>query len=138
MAKISGLGATIVVADSGGTGRTISDDITDFTISTPRAEQDVTGVDEFAHARLLLLADYTFVPKGVFNSAANMSHAVFATVPSTSVLRATSVYPTSNGSTPVLTANLYFSSYDITRAAGGELTWQANGALGDGNVPTWA
>jgi hypothetical protein len=126
------------VADSGGTPRTISNDITDFTLSTPRAVQIITGVDKSANERLLLLADLTFQPKGVFNAAANMSHAVFSTVPSTSVNRATSVYPTSNGSTPVMTANVLYSAYDITRGAGGELTWQADGALADGAVPTWA
>ena len=138
MAKTSGLGATIIVADSGSVARTISNDCTEFTISTPRAQQDITGVDKQAHERLLLLADYSFSLKGVVNVAANMSHAVFSTVPSTSVNRSTSVAPTSNNSTPILVANLVYSDYQITRAAAGELTWDVKGDLADGAVPTWA
>lgn len=138
MAKISGLGATITVADSGGTSRTISNDINDFSIATPVALQDITGVDKSAHERLALLRDLTVQLKGVFNSAANMSHAVLSTVTTSPNNRATSVYPTSNGSTPVMTANLLYDSYDISRGNGGELTWQSKGNLADGAVPTWA
>ena len=138
MAKTSGLGATITVADAGGTSRTISNDITDFTMATPVALQDVTGVDKSAHEKLALLRDYTLQLKGVFNAAANMSHAVFSTITTSPVNRATSVFPTSSGSTPVMTANLLYSAYNITRAAAGELTFQADGTLADGAVPTWA
>jgi hypothetical protein len=138
MAKTTGLGALVTVADSAGVSRTITNDCTDFTLSTPRATQDTTGLDKSAHERLLLLADESFSLKGVFNSAANMSHAVFSTVPSTAVNRATSVAPTSNNSTPILTANLIYSDYQLTRAAAGELTWSVKGDLADGAVPTWA
>ena len=128
----------MTVADAGGTSRTISNDITDFTLNTPRGVQDVTGVDKSAHERLLLLADVSVSLKGVFNSAANLSHAVFSTVSSTSVNRATSVAPTSNNSTPILTFNAIYSDYGLTRAAAGELTWQVKGDLADGATPTWA
>lgn len=138
MAKTSGLGATITVADAGGTPRTISNDIGDFTLATPVALQDTTGVDKSAHERLALLRDLTVQLKGVVNVAANMSHAVLSTVTTTPTARATSVYPTSSGSTPVLPANLIYGSYDITRAAAGELTWQSTGSLADGAIPTWA
>ena len=46
MAKESGLGATVSLDDSGGTLRDISNDVTAFTIHTPRAEQNVTGIDK--------------------------------------------------------------------------------------------
>jgi hypothetical protein len=136
MAKTSGLGGVISVADAGGTARTITNDCTDWSISTPRAVQDITGVDKSAHEKLLLLADATFTFHGVFNAAANMSHAVFSTIPSTSVNRATSVQATSVGST--LACNLVLTDYQVTRANTGELTWQVPGSLADGNVPTWA
>lgn len=136
--KTSGLGATVTVADIGGTGRIISNDISDFTLSTPRAAQDITGVDKSAHERLLLLADAKVSLKGFFNAAASMSHAVFSTVPSTAITRATSVAPTSNASTPILAFNALFEMYDVSRAAAGELTWQADGELADGALPTWA
>lgn len=138
MAKTSGLGAAITVADSGGTNRTISNDVTDFTLAMPVALQDITGVDKSAHEKLPLLRDLNESLKGIFNAAANMSHAVFSTITTTPTNRATSVYPTSNGSTPVLTANLLYKTYNVARAAAGELTWQADGDLADGAVPTWA
>ncbi len=138
MAKISGLGALVSVADAGGTARVISNDVTDFTLNTPRAVQDITGVDKSAHERLLLLADASVSLKGIFNSASNMSHAVFSTVPSTAVNRAVSIAPTSNNATPILDFNAVFSSYDITRAADGKLDWAAKGDLADGALPTWA
>src|ERR1700753_763263 len=122
MAKTSGLGATVIVDDATGTPQTISNDITNFSFQTPRAVQDITGVDKFAHERLLLLADCSVVLNGVFNSAANMSHAVFSTVPSTSVARTTKVEPTS-GSTPFLASEQLFSDYAMTRSNSGELTW---------------
>lgn len=136
MAKISGLGATVIVDDSSSSAQTISNDLTDFQFSTPRAVQDITGVDKSAHERLLLLADYSGTLKGVFNTASNMSHAVFKTVPSTSVNRNVKIEPTS-GSTPYLSCLCVLTNYDITRAAGGELTWSVTAQLADGTVPSW-
>jgi len=138
MSKISGLGATIDVADSGGTSRTISNDCTDFSLATPVALQDITGVDKSAHERLALLRDLTAQLKGIFNAAANMSHAVLSTATTSPNERAVSVYPTSSGSSPVLTFNALIGSYDVARAADGALTWQSDLSLMDGSVPTWA
>lgn len=138
MAKTSGLGSLVTVQDAGGTVRTISNDITNYTVTTPRNVQETTGLDKSAIERLLLLADYTVQLNGVFNpTVTTSSHAVFSTVPSTSVIRSTVLQVTSAG-TPVLTVNVYYTDYQVTRAATGELTWQAPGALADGNVPTWA
>lgn len=136
MAKTSGMGATIAVDDATGTPQTITNDVNDFTVSTPRAEQDVTGVDKYAHERLLLLADGTVTLKGTFNAAANMSHAVLSSVTSTSVVRATAITPTAEA-TPNLSMNLLYDSYDITRSNSGELTWQSKGSLADGTAPSW-
>lgn len=137
MAKTTGLGATIAVDDSLGTARTISNDVTNFQFATPRGVQDVTGVDKSAMERLLLLADFSTTLNGVFNPAANQQHDVFKTVSSTSVQRTVTIKPTS-GSTPALSNECLFSDYQITRAANGELTWQAPGVLADGTVPTWS
>ena len=82
MAKESGLGMTVAIDDSGGSARTISNDITSIDWATPREEQDITGLDKSARERLLLLADFTVSISGVFNDASNMSHDVFKTVPS--------------------------------------------------------
>ena len=135
MAKSTGLGwTTLTVQDAGGTARDIRNDITDLTFQTPRGQQDVTGIDKSAHERLLLLADFSIAPKGVFNPTANFSHTVFSTVPSTSVNRATVI--TVNGTN--LSANCLYSDYALTRAAAGELTWTTKGDLADGAVPTWS
>lgn len=138
MAKISGLGATITLADSGASVRTISNDVTDFTLNTPIAMQDTTGVNRSAHERLALLSDLTIQLKGVFNSAANLSHAVLSTATTSATVRAFAVFPTSNGSTPTLPANVLIASYNITRSNAGDLTWQSDLDLADGALPTWA
>lgn len=135
MAKSSGLGqTTLSVDDSAGTARAIKNDVTNWQMATPRGVQDITGVDKSANERLLLLADASVTLNGVFNAAANQSHDVFKTVPSTSVAR--TVTQTVNGVT--LAFEALFSDYQLTRSDSGELTWSAPGALADGTVPTWA
>jgi hypothetical protein len=134
MAKESGLGMTVAIDDSGGSARTISNDLTSIDFATPREESDITGLDKSARERLLLLADFTVSPSGIFNDASNMSHAVFSTVPSTSVARTTTL--TISGQ--VLAGELFFTDYALSRSSSGELTWSAPGALAGGAVPTWA
>jgi|TARA_R110002110_G_scaffold192407_1_gene400540 hypothetical protein len=135
MAKETGLGiTTLSVDDSGGSARAIVNDITNFSFSTPRGIQDVTGVDKSAMERLLLLADAQVQLNGVFNDASNAAHDVFKTVPSTSVAR-TVTFVVSGQTLP---NEMLFSDYAITRAADGSLTWTAPGALANGTVPTWA
>ena len=135
MAKETGLGwTTLSVDDSGGSAQAIKNDITNFTFATPRAVQDVTGVDKSAMERLLLLADFSIDLNGVFNDAVGASHAVFKTVPSTSVARTVTL--TVSGQT--LANECLFTDYQLTRADSGELTWQSPGVLSDGTVPTWS
>lgn len=138
MAKTSGLGGVIKVADATSAIQTITNDVTNYSFTTPRATQEVTGVDKFAIERILLLADITVTLNGVFNTAANLSHAVFSTIPSTSVVRSVEFDPigTTTGF-PKLVTNQLLTDYQITRANTGELTWQVPGSLADGNVPTW-
>lgn len=135
MAKESGLAwTTLSVDDSGGTARDIRNDLTNLEFATPRATQDVTGIDKSAPERLLLLADFTITLNGVFNDAANQAHAVFKTVPSTSVNRTVSI----NVSGQTLANECIFTDYPLTRADSGELTFAVPGQLSDGTVPTWA
>ena len=134
MAKESGIGMSIAVVDSGGSARTISNDITNFDFSTPRNVQVVTGLDKSAEERLQLLADFSITINGVFNDASNQSHAVFSTVPSSSVARTVTI--TVSGQS--LPNETFFNDYAITRAATGELTFSAPGTLTGGTVPTWA
>jgi hypothetical protein len=134
--KLSGLGGSVSVADAAASAQTITDDVTNWTLSTPRAVQDVTGVGKFANERILLLADISVTLNGVFDDASDMSHEVFATVPSTSVARAVLLIPTVDN--PQLGFNGLCTDYNLTRAATGELTWQVPLVLADGAVPTWA
>lgn len=135
MAKETGLGiTTLSVDDSGGVARDIRNDIRSFDLSTPREEQDVTGIDKSAMERLLLLADFSITLNGVFNDAANLSHAVFKTVPSTSVARTTSL----DISGQTLAPEVLYTDYALTRGEKGELTWKAPGVLANGTVPTWS
>ena len=134
MAKESGLGMTVAVDDSGGSARTISNDIVSIDFSTPRGVQDVTGVNSSGMERLLLLADFSVTISGVFNDASNMSHDVFKTVSSASVTRTVTITH-SGKSLPNETA---FTDYSLSRSPAGELTYSAPGTLNSTTVPTWA
>ena len=135
MAKESGLGwTTLSVDNSAGTPNAIKNDVTNFAFATPRAVQDVTGVDKSAMERLLLLADFSIDLNGVFNDAASSSHVTFRDVSSTSVNRTVSL--AISGQT--LANECLFTDYALTRGADGALTWSAPGVLADGAVPTWA
>lgn len=122
-----------MVDDHSGSPQTITNDVTNFTLATPYAIQDITGVDKPAHERLLLLADGTVSLNGVFNAAANESHAVLSVMGNN---RTTKITPTAN-STPYLSMEILFTDYQVTRPATGELTWQAPGQLADGTTPAW-
>ncbi len=133
--KESGVGwTTLSVDDSASAVKTILNDITNFSMATPRGVQIVTGIDKSAEERILLLADHSVQLNGVFNDASDQSHDVFKTVPSTSVAR--TVTAVVSGQT--LASEILFSDYALTRASDGSLTWTAPGALADGTVPTWS
>lgn len=133
--KESGLGWTTAdIDDSGGTARDLRNDFTSLQFATPRAVQDVTGIDKSAMERLLLLADYSVTFNGVFNDALNRAHDVFKTVPSTSVARTTTLVV--SGQT--LANECLYTDYPLTRSDSGELTFAVPGVLSDGEVPTWA
>lgn len=135
IAKTSGIGWTLAsVDDASSAQQDIRNDFSNFQFATPRAVQDVTGVDKSAMERLLLLADFSITFSGVFNPAANMSHDVFKTIPSTSVPRLITL--TVSGKT--LAPTCVLTDYALTRAAGGALTFSVPGALSNGSVPTWS
>jgi hypothetical protein len=135
MAKVTGLGwTTLSVDDATNTQQDIRNDITNLQWATPRAVQDVTGIDKSANERLLVLADFTISMTGVFNPAANREHAVFSTISSTSVNRL--VTNVQNGKT--LSPTVVLTDYQLTRANTGDLTWTVPGSLANGVVPTWS
>ncbi len=135
MAKESGLGwSTCSVDTSAGAAKAIKNDVTNLDFATPRAVQDVTGIDKSAMERLLLLADFSGTFNGVFNDAADASHDVFKTVPSTSVARTLTL--TVSGQT--LAGEVLLTDYPLSRGNDGALTWAVPFVLADGTVPTWA
>lgn len=133
MAKEGGLGMSVAVDDSAGTARTISNNVTSVSWETPREVWEFTGIDKSAVERTLLLADFSTELTGAFDDAANMSHSVFRTVPSTTTARTTTI----GVSGQTLAGELLYSTYSLERSDSGELTWTAEGSLADGTVPTW-
>lgn len=134
MAKSTGLGWTTmtVVKSDGSTVVDIRNDCTNLDFMTPRAVQDVTGIDKSAHERLLLLGDFTLNLSGVFNAA--VSHLVFRDLGTGTTTRAANIVV--NGAT--LANNCVITDYPITRSTNGDLTWKVPMALADGAVPTWS
>jgi hypothetical protein len=135
MAKEYGLGVTTLsIDDSGGTPRTIKNDITNFQFATPRGVQDVTGIDKFAYERLLLLADFSGSVNMVYNDAAGQMFDVFKTVASSSATRTTTLVI--SGQT--FTNEVIFTDCAFTRAADGAFTASAPFVLADGTIPVWS
>ena len=135
MAKTSGIGFALSVDDASGTLRTLSNDFSSLNFATPRGVQDVTGLDKSAIERLLLLADFSInLSAPAFDTAANLSHAVFKTVSSTSVNRTTTLALSSQ----TLSCETLYSDYQIARGQDGSLTFTVPGVLADGTVPTWS
>jgi hypothetical protein len=134
--KINGLGwTTCSLDDSGGSPQAIKNDVTNLTIGTPRAVQDVTGLDKSAIERILNLADGTVTLNYVMNVDATTSiFAVAATASSTSVQR--TMTNTFSGKT--LAMEMLLTDFPVTRSPAGELTGALPLVLANGAVPTWA
>lgn len=135
MAKESGLGWTTLSVDgSDALANDIKNDVTNFEFSTPRAVQEITGVDKSAIERLLLLADFSITMNGVFNDEADKSHATFKDVGSTSVTRTVSLAV--SGQT--LAVECLLTDYALSRGDDGSLTWSVPGVLQSGTAPAWS
>lgn len=140
MAKSTGLSwTTLQVGDASNSLVDVRNDFTNWTFSTPRGVQDVTGLDKAGIERLLTLADFSCTLNGVMNPTG--SHTVFSTVPSTSVNRA--MANTVNGKNLNLgTAGagngaVLFTDYQFNRSQAGEALITVPGVLANGSVPTW-
>lgn len=127
---------TASVDDGTGAAQVITNDITNLTLGVPRANQDITGIDSAGMERLLLLADLSVGLNGVFNDAANLSHAVFKTVPSQAAGQTRAISIAISGQT--LTAETIPDDYALTRAADGAFTWAVNLTNADGVIPSWS
>lgn len=133
MAKQTGITGTVTIADASGNNRTFSADVTDFSIGQTRQQIDVTGIDKSFMERLPGLGDYSLTLSGVFNATAQFSHDVFSSMGT--ALRAFTLVVGPQG-TAVGTAAL--ESYNVTRAQGGALTWQATLNCANGTGVSWS
>lgn len=132
MAKETGLGWTeLNVDDEGAVARDLRASTTNFDFATPMNTQEVTGVDKYAMERLGLLKDFSGTMNGVFNPAANDAHAVYSG--NTRIARDMELVISSQS----LVNNVLLTDYALTRAAGGEFTWQVPFSLADGTEPNW-
>jgi hypothetical protein len=132
MAKETGLGWTTLSLDnSSGTLKDIKNDVHNWEFGTPRAVQDVTGVDRSAIERLHLLADFSATLNGTFNDATDFSHDVF-----TPIDNARTLSNVVSGQT--LSPEVLITDYALTRGDDGSLTWAVPLVLADGTVPTWS
>jgi hypothetical protein len=137
LAKQSGLGwTTLALDDSGGTARSIINDVSNLQFSTPRAVQDVTGMDKLAIERLLLLADFsgTLSMPALDTAATVGSHTVCKTIPSSTVNRTLTLVIASQ----TLANETLCTDYAGTRGTDGSFTFSVPFVLADGTVPTWA
>lgn len=133
MAKQSGMGMSLAVDDASSSAQTISNDATAIKFSTPRDVQDVTGLDKSALERIFLLADFSVEINGVYNTSANKSHAVFSTIPSTSVTRTVTI----GVGGKFLAGEMLLTDYALERGDDGGLTFTVPGVLADGTAPSW-
>jgi hypothetical protein len=134
MAKVTGIPTSIALDNAAGAAKTITNDVTSISIATPTGMQEVTGMDKLAVERLSLLHDASGSMKGVFNVAADMSHAVLSTVSAgVQVTRTLAIgYP---GAT--LTLEVWITDYQIERGEDGKLTWTAPFVLANGTAAAW-
>lgn len=134
--KETGLGwTTLSVDDGSGSAKDIRNDVNNFQFATPRAVQDVTGVDKSAYERLLLLADFSITLNGVgFDDQTSQAHATLKTVSSSQQVRTVSLAV--SGQT--LANECIFTDYGLTRGGDAAMTWTAPGVLADGTVPLWS
>jgi hypothetical protein len=135
VAKITALGCTITVDDSGGTPRDITTDVSDLTFSTPRGVIDVSGLDKTGYERLLGRSDVTGSMSGPFDGGANLAHAVLKTVPTQAgtITRTIAI----GFSTGTATAECVISDYQVSAGNDGALRWTAPFQAANGTALAW-
>lgn len=125
----------VTIDDASASPQVLSTVIGSLQFATPRGVQDITAVSMSAIARQLLLADFNItltIP--AFDDGANLSHAVFKTVSSTSVARTTTL--ALSGQT--LAPEVLYTDYQLNRGADGSIVSTVPGVLANGVVPTWS
>lgn len=136
MSKITGLGDSFQLDDSGGTLRDISSTVDSVQVGTSQGLIEVTGLDKFAAERITSLGDGSFQISGPFDAATNKAHDVFT--PISAVRTATYDIGGTTTGNPRLSMEVVIANYNISRDSGGKLTWTATLNLANGTVPAWS
>ena len=136
MAKLTALGMSLAVDDAGGTLRTITNDVGNFSMNQGRAEIDVSGLDVSGMERLLGRADTSISLSGFYNPGANLSHAVFSTVLSQAgtVTRTVQI----GYSSGTVIGEFILVDYNQSVGADGSHPWTADLHATGGTVATWS
>ena len=132
MAKESGLGMTVAIDDSGGSARSIENDILSISFDTPQNLMDTTGLDKSGQERLGLLRDFTCSLSAVFNDAAGASS--FTVFKVTTGARTVTIVH--SGQT--LANECLVGTVGFNRDASGSFPIAAGLSLQSGTVPAWA
>ncbi len=132
MTKENGLAwSRLDVDDESGSAQDIRNATTSLEFATPRAVQEVAGLDQSAQARLHLLADASLNAQGVFDDAVSDSpHDCFADLSAERDVGITV-------SAQLLDMKMLFTDYGLNRGSDGSLLWTAPAVLSDGTVPNW-
>lgn len=135
MVKTNGLAwDTLDLDDAGGTPRDLRNDTNSLDFATPRAVQEITGIDKSAVERQLNLADFSANLKGVLNTDVDKSHDVLSSASSSSTPRTLTI----GVAGAVLANEVLATDYKLSRDQSGAVTWDAPLVLQDGTVPTWS
>ena len=134
MAVESGIGVTITIDDSGGTGRDLSAYCTQLGFQTPRGVQDISSINVSGMKRLLLRSDFKLNATFVFEDGSNLTFDVFKTAATYDSSRTVAIAV--SGQT--LTVECVLEDTNWSLGADGSLTIAATFSLQSGTDPTWA
>lgn len=134
MAVESGIGATLTIDDSGGTGRDLSAYVTQVSFNTPRGVQDISSINASGMKRLLLRSDVSISVTCVFEDTANLSFDVFKTSGTYDSSR-TVVFALSG---QTFTAECILTDTAFSVGADGSLTITGTFQLSNGTDGTWS
>jgi hypothetical protein len=132
MAKTAGVWS-VTIDNASGTGKNISQDVLTVSVDTPRGMADVTSVSSSNNERLALLIDGKFSLSGIWDSDADLAHAVLSTVSSSTVTR-TCVFALPGSKT--LTMECLLSNYAVSMADG-KTAWSCDGVLAAATAFGW-
>lgn len=133
MAVESGIGATITIDDSGGTGRDLSAYCTQLGFQTPRGVQDISSINVSGMKRLLLRSDFKLNATFVFEDGSNLTFDVFKTAATYDSSRTVEIAV----SDQTLTVECVLEDTNWSLGADGSLTIAATFSLQSGTDPTW-